>query len=259
MNLTCAIIDDEPLAISLLESYVQKTPFLALAGKYASAVQALAALQAAPVDLLFLDIQMPELSGLEFSRMLEASTRVIFTTAFDQYALDSYKVNALDYLLKPISYPDFLQSVTKALQWFELLRKGEAAEAAVPATDEAPDAVAGPGVGEPERIFIKTEYKLVQLELGKILYIEGLKDYVKIYTEEEPHPVLSLMSMKSMEELLPASRFIRVHRSFIVQPGKIKVIERNRIVFGKTYIPISDNYRQKFFDFLAARSLMPKL
>lgn len=275
MNLTCAIIDDEPLAISLLDSYVRKTPFLDLAGKYASAVQALAALQTAPVDLLFLDIQMPELSGLEFSRMLDASTRIIFTTAFDQYAVDSYKVNALDYLLKPISYPDFLQSVTKALQWFELVKKGEgasvagegsgvpgaAASGAVPDVSEASVPVFTPDnrMPEPERIFIKTEYKLVQLELGKILYIEGLKDYVKIYTEDDPHPVLSLMSMKSMEEMLPASRFIRVHRSFIVQPGKIKVIERNRIVFGKTYIPISDNYRQKFFDFLAVRSLMPKL
>lgn len=280
MNLTCAIIDDEPLAISLLESYVRKTPFLDLAGQYASAVQALEALQAEPVDLLFLDIQMPELSGLEFSRMLDASTRIIFTTAFDQYAVDSYKVNALDYLLKPISYPDFLQSVTKALQWFELVKKGEeapmagegsampVASAAVPGVSDvsgvdsaASVPVFGPDnrTPEPERIFIKTEYKLVQLELGKILYIEGLKDYVKIYTEDDPHPVLSLMSMKSMEEMLPASRFIRVHRSFIVQPGKIKVIERNRIVFGKTYIPISDNYRQKFFDFLAVRSLMPKL
>lgn len=264
MNLTCAIIDDEPLAISLLQSYVQKTPFLTLAGKYASAVQALAVLGADPVDLLFLDIQMPELSGLEFSRMLDASTRVIFTTAFDYYAVDSYKVNALDYLLKPISYPDFMQSVTKALHWFELLHKGEAAAGGN--TPQGINAVAGngaPDMGkaekEPERIFIKTEYKLVQLELGKILYIEGLKDYVKIYTEDDLHPVLSLMSMKTMEEMLPASRFIRVHRSFIVQPAKIKVIERNRIVFGKTYIPISDNYRQKFFDFLSARSLMPKL
>lgn len=281
MNLTCALVDDEPLALSLLESYVLKTPFLSLAGKYAGAVQALAALQAGPVDVLFLDIQMPELDGLEFSRMLDASTRVIFTTAFDRYAVDSYKVNALDYLLKPISYPDFLQSVTKALQWFELVKKGEEVSGAlsqslsggsgVPGADPAfgakGDASENPSGGfgserrreEPERIFIKTEYKLVQLELGKILYIEGLKDYVKIYTEDDPHPLLSLTSMKAMEELLPASRFIRVHRSFIVQPGKIKVIERNRIVFGKTYIPISDNYRQKFFDFLATRSLMPKL
>jgi len=177
---------------------------------------------------------MPELSGMEFSRILEADTRIIFTTAFEQYALDSYKVNALDYLLKPISYPDFLKAANKALQWYEHM--------------QAPAA-------EIESIFIKTEYKQVQVELRKILYIEGLKDYVKIFIEDEPHPILSLMSMKSLEEMLPASRFIRVHRSFIVQPEKIKVIERNRIVFGKEYIPISDNYKPRLVEFLAQRSL----
>lgn len=234
MTLTCAIIDDEPLAISLLESYVNKTPFLRLTAKFNSALEALPVLSAQPVELLFLDIQMPELSGMEFSRILEADTRIIFTTAFEQYALDSYKVNALDYLLKPISYPDFLKAANKALQWYEHM--------------QAPAA-------EIESIFIKTEYKQVQVELRKILYIEGLKDYVKIFIEDEPHPILSLMSMKSLEEMLPASRFIRVHRSFIVQPEKIKVIERNRIVFGKEYIPISDNYKLRLVEFLAQRSL----
>lgn len=257
MKLTCAIIDDEPLAISLLESYVNKTPFLSLAGKYNSAVNALPILSKEPVDLLFLDIQMPELSGMEFSRILEANTRIIFTTAFGQYALDSYKVNALDYLLKPISYPDFLKSANKALQWYELVRKENANEAAH--EDEAgTDGLRAASVTEFESIFIKTEYKLMQVDLHKILYIEGLKDYVKIFVEDEPHPILSLMSMKSLEEMLPASRFVRVHRSFIVQPEKIKVIERNRIVFGKEYIPISDNYKQKFMEFLAQRSLLPK-
>ena len=243
MNLTCAIIDDEPLAVSLLESYVNKTPFLTLQGKYNSAVFALADLNADPVDLLFLDIQMPELSGMEFSRMLtNTNTRIIFTTAFEQYALDSYKVNALDYLLKPISYPDFLQSAQKAFQWIEMFQNRQDSKSASDKT-------------EPESIFIKTERKLIQIELNRILYIEGLKDYVKIYTESEAHPVLSLMSMKAMEELLPASRFIRVHRSYIVQPEKIKVIERSRIVFGKAYIPISDNYKDKFNEFLERRSL----
>lgn len=252
MKLTCAIIDDEPLAISLLESYVNKTPFLSLAGKYNSAVNALPILTKEPVDLLLLDIQMPELNGMEFSRILEADTRIIFTTAFSQYAIDSYKVNALDYLLKPISYPDFLKSANKALQWYELLREGQS----------HPETTA-PGTGSSrtahtiESIFIKTEYKLMQIELRKILYIEGLKDYVKIFVEGEPHPILSLLSMKTMEDMLPANRFIRVHRSFIVQPEKIKVIERNRIIFGKEYIPISDNYKQKFMEFLAQRSLLP--
>lgn len=234
MILTCAIIDDEPLAVSLLESYVNKTPFLQLTGTYNSAVEALPALGREPVQLLFLDIQMPDLNGMELSRMLPADTRIVFTTAFEQYAVDSYRVNALDYLLKPISYPDFLQAASKALH---------SASAARTATVES--------------IFIKTEYKLIQVDLRKILYIEGLKDYVKIYLEEEPRPILSLMSMKAMEEMLPASRFIRVHRSFIVQPEKIRVIERNRIVFGKEYIPISDNYKQKFMDFLSLRSLLP--
>lgn len=243
MILSCCVVDDEPLAVSLLESYVNKTPFLRLEGKYTGAVAALAALTAQPADLLLLDIQMPELNGMELSRIVGKDTRIIFTTAFEQYALDSYKVDALDYLLKPISYPDFLQAANKALRWYELTRRPDA-----PASD-----------AEPESIFIKTEYKLVQIELRKILYVEGLKDYVKIYVEGEPHPVLSLLSMKAMEEMLPESRFVRVHRSFIVQPEKIKVIERNRIVFGKEYIPISDSYKAKFMEFINRHALFPRL
>ena len=183
MNLKCAIVDDEPLALDLLESYVNKTPFLELAGKYSSAVQAMNNLSGKDIDLLFLDIQMPELNGLEFSKMVDMHTRIVFTTAFDRYAIDGYKVNALDYLLKPISYVDFLQAANKALQWFELLQQPKE---------------------EVESIFVKSDYKLIQVELKNILYIEGLKDYIKIYEENSPKPILSLMSMKSMEELLPA-------------------------------------------------------
>lgn len=233
MKLNCAIVDDEPLALSLLESYVDKTPFLRLAGKYSSAVQAMKELPGRHVDLLFLDIQMPELNGLEYSKMIDPATRIVFTTAFGQYAIDGYKVNALDYLLKPISYVDFLQAANKALQWFELLQQ--------PKEDI-------------QSIFVKSDYKLVQIELSKILYVEGLKDYIKIYEEDVPKPILSLMSLKAMEELLPASRFIRVHRSYIVQKDKIRVIDRGRIVFGKNYIPIGDSYKQNFQDFLNQRS-----
>ena len=243
MNLTCAIIDDEPLAVSLLESYVTKTPFLTLKGKYNSAMLSMSDLNENPVDLLFLDIQMPELNGMEFSRMISEKTRIIFTTAFEQYAIDSYKVNALDYLLKPISYADFLHSAQKALQWVEMYNNRQTGQII---TDKS----------APESIFIKTERKLVQIDLNQILYVEGLKDYVKIYIEGQPHPVLSLMSMKAMEELLPPQKFIRVHRSYIVQPQKIKVIERSRIVFGKEYIPISDSYKEKFYEFLERRSLL---
>lgn len=233
MNLKCAIVDDEPLALNLLESYVQKTPFLQLAGKYSSAVQAMKDLPEMQADLIFLDIQMPELSGLEFSKMITPHTRIVFTTAFDQYAIDGYRVNALDYLLKPISYTDFLQAAHKAVQWFDLLNQPQE---------------------ELESIFVKSDYKLIQVELKNILYIEGLKDYIKIYEENAPKPILSLMSMKSMEELLPSSRFMRVHRSYIVQKDKIRIIDRGRIVFGKNYIPISDSYKQAFQDFLDKRS-----
>lgn len=251
MRLTCAIIDDEPLAVSLLESYVLKTPFLDLQGTYNSALDALSDLRERPVDLIFLDIQMPELSGLEFSRILNGDTRIIFTTAFEQYAVDSYRVNALDYLLKPISYPDFLASAGKAVRWYELLRKPDI-------LGEKGESTTVVGRGEMESIFVRSEYKLLQIELRRILYIEGLKDYVKIFVEDEPKPVLSLMSMRNLEEMLPSDRFVRVHRSFIVQPEKIKVIERNRIVFGKEYIPISDNYRQHFLEMIERRSILPK-
>jgi two-component system, LytTR family, response regulator len=234
MILHCAIVDDEPLALGLLQSYVEKTPFLELTGKYSNAIQAMKELPDKEVDLLFLDIQMPELNGLEFSKMLPLRTRIVFTTAFEQYALDGYKVNALDYLLKPISYVDFLKAANKALQWFELFQK--------------------PKNEEIQSIFVKSEYKLIQIELNKIMYIEGLKDYVKIYMEDLPRPILSLMNMKAIEELLPPSRFMRVHRSFIVQKSKIRIVDRGRIVFGKNYIPVSDSYKIVFQKFLNDRS-----
>lgn len=238
MKLRCAIIDDEPLAVELMESYVRRTPFLQLGGSFGSGITAFEALRSEPVDLLFCDIQMPELNGVELTRMLPSETRVIFTTAFSRYAVEGFRVNAVDYLLKPISYADFLAAAQKALEWFELKR-----HAGAPADDL-------------RSIFVKTEYRLRQIELERILYIEGLKDYVKIHVEDEPHPVLSLMSLKSLEEQLPADRFIRVHRSYIVQPAKIRTIERNSIVFGRERIPISENYRQAFFDFLSDRSLL---
>lgn len=239
MILRCALVDDEPLALSLLESYVRKTDSLELCGSYSSAIQAMKSLPEHPVDLLFLDIQMPELNGLEFSRMVSDNTRIIFTTAFEQYAIDSYRVNALDYLLKPISYNDFIEAVNKALQWFELRKKAE-----------TPDSVQTSLPTDSNHIYVKSDYKIVQIELDKILYIEGLKDYIKIYTEDNPRPILSLTSMKTMEEKLPSNRFIRVHRSYIVQKQKIKIIDKGRIVFGKEYIPVSDSYKQELQNYV---------
>ena len=236
-NIRCAVVDDEPLALGLMASYVKKTPFLELVGSYGSAIQAMNELPDHPADLLFLDIQMPELNGLDFSRMVPPQTRIVFTTAFDQYAIDGYRVNALDYLLKPISYPNFLQAANKAQAWFKLVEQGQQAK------DEAP-----------QSIFVKSEYKQVQVMLDDILYIEGLKDYVKIYEEGREKPLLSLMSLKAMEELLPSHRFLRVHRSYIVQKAKIRTVEHNRIVFGKTYIPVGDSYKDEFQAFLSERS-----
>lgn len=241
MIINCAIIDDEPLAAGLLKSYAEKTPFLNLIGTYGSAVEAMKELRNNPTHLLFLDIQMPELNGLELSRMVPENTRIVFTTAFNQYAVDGFRVNALDYLLKPISYADFLEACNKALQWFQLVQQSEQS-ATSPQAEE-----------EPRSIFVKSEYKLLQINLDDIRYIEGLKDYVKIYTEQSPHPILSLMNMKAIEQMLPTSRFIRVHRSFIVQKSKIREIERNRIVFGDVYIPIGDSYKQVFQEFINAK------
>ncbi len=240
-KIRCAVVDDEPLALGLMASYVKKTPFLELVGSYSSAVQAMQEMHDNPVDLIFLDIQMPELNGLDYSRMISPQTRVVFTTAFNQYALDGYKVNALDYLLKPISYPDFLLAANKAQEWFRLVEQSQQSE-----KKENQD--------EKLSIFVKSDYKLIRIELKNILYVEGLKDYVKIYEEKTGRPVISLMSMKAMEEMLPADRFMRVHRSYIVQKEKIRIIEHNRIVFGNTYIPIGDSYKQAFQDFLNKRS-----
>ena len=232
MTLNCVIIDDEPLALELLQSYVNKTSSLRLLGTYSSAVQALNEMPREERIHL-----MSGLNGLEFSKLIDAQTRIVFTTAFEKYALESYKVNALDYLLKPISYADFLQSVSKAISWFELQVKSKSSEQMA------------------DYIYVKSDYKLVQIPLEKILYIEGLKDYIKIHLEDEPKAILSLLSMKSMEESLPSERFIRVHRSYIVQKSKIKVIDRGRIVFNKDYIPVSDSYKQELFGYINDHSI----
>lgn len=230
MILNCWIVDDEPLALSLLESYVKKTAFLRLTGKYSNVLSAMKHISEEEVDLLFLDIQMPEINGMEFARIISHRTKVIFTTAFSQYALEGYKVNALDYLLKPFSFDEFLSAARKALEWFEMTASRPVAET----------------VHENIGIFVKSEYRLLHVLYEDIIYIEGLKDYVKIYTESEPKPILSLMSLKLLEEELPADRFMRVHRSYIIHKNKISSVNKNRIVIGKKQIPIGETYRKQF-------------
>lgn len=184
-------------------------------------------IHSAEVQLLFLDINMPQLSGLEFSKTLPPTVKVVFTTAYDQYAVEDFRLNALDYLLKPISYAEFLRAGTKALEWFKLADADQSSS-----------------------IFVKSGYRIEKIDFDDILYIENQKDYVKFHLEGVIEPVNSLMSMQSLEERLPSSRFMRVHRSFIVNLSKIKTIERNRILFGKEHIPVSDSYKAKFVAFL---------
>ena len=231
MIINCAIIDDEPLAAGLLKSYAEKTPFLNLIGTYGSAVEAMKELRNNPAHLLFLDIQMPELSGIEFAKILPKETKVIFTTAFEQYAIEGYKVSALDYLMKPVSYEEFLKAANKALDWFCVSQKRQTYAA-------------------DRFMYVKSDYKLVRVALDDILYIEGLKDYIRIYLTDG-QKVMSLMNMKKMEDYLPRPEFLRTHRSYIVHMSKAEAIERFRIVFGDQYLPISDSYKedvQQYFD-----------
>lgn len=239
----CAIVDDEPLALALLESYVKKTPMMELCGKYSNAVEAMGGLQRNPVDILFLDIQMPDLNGLDFSKTIDTSrTRIIFTTAFSQYALEGYKVNALDYLLKPISYADFASAVSRAQKWFDMMQS----QKREPSPDIDNEAVEA----DSNYMFVKSDYKLVRVDFKDILYIEGLKDYVKIYLSSAPKPILSLSSMRSIESALPERSFFRVHRSYIVNMDKVRIFERGQIVFGEKYIPISDSYKDRVQSYL---------
>lgn len=236
MTLNCIIIDDEPLAADLLASYAKKTLFLNLIGVFNSAVEGIKVIRENRVDLIFLDIQMPELSGLEFARILPKETKIIFTTAFSQYAVDGYKANAIDYLMKPVSYDDFLEGANRALEWFRSIRQSENAS-------------------DDRFIFVKSEYKLVKIMFDDILYIEGLKDYVKIYLTDGREPVMSLMNMKKIEESLPRPEFMRIHRSYIVHMKKIEGIDRFRVVIGDAVLPISDSYKTTIQDYLDGHTL----
>ena len=236
MNITCAIIDDEPLAAGLLESYVEKTPYLELKGTYNSAITAMRDIRENPVQLLFLDIQMPELSGIEFAKILPRETKVIFITAFSQYAIEGFRVNALDYLLKPISYQDFVKSTDKALEWFSSQMRQDA-------------------FLRDRFLFVKSDYKLQRVNLDDILYIEGLKDYVRFYLESG-EKLMSLMSMKRLEDFLPSPEFLRTHRSYIVHMPKVRTIDRLRIVLDNTYIPVSDNYKDDVMAYLEQHTLV---
>lgn len=219
--LKCIVVDDEPLACQLLASYVERCPSLKLVAYFTSAAKALEAIISETPDLVFLDIQMPEMSGLDLARQISDATKVVFTTAYDNYAVEGFKVNALHYLLKPISYEEFKEAVARALP-----RKKETSGF----------------------LNVKSDYRLVRIDISDIIYIEGLKDYIKIYLNSQPRPVITLMSLKAALAALPDDDFMRVHRSFIVNINKISALHQGKIIINNTHIPVSDSFRSSLLE-----------
>lgn len=246
MRINCIAVDDEPVALKLVASYIEQTPFLNLIGTFTNAVDALKATHEQPeLQLLFLDIRMADLSGIELARIIEQSgrkkaLRVIFTTAYDQYALEGFKVDALDYLLKPFSFVDFTRSATKAYDYFKLVGDNKEYTHSAPAERRS----------ERNHIYLKVDYQLVKIQITDILYIEGLKDYVKIYLKNQDKPMLTLISLKNLEEKLSASGFIRIHRSFIVAGSAVTAISKNTLQIGELTIPVTEQYKQAFNEFI---------
>jgi len=234
MIIKCIAIDDEPLAVKKIAGYVQKIPFLELVAECRSAFEAMEIINNQPVQLLFIDINMPDLSGLDFVKSLPDKPYIVFTTAYSEYAVEGFQVEATDYLLKPITFPNFLKAANKVKNLIELTENNQ--KETLKTT--------------PSHLFVKSEYKLIRIELDDIKYIESQHEYIKIHLTNS-EPVTTQLSLKSMEEQLPPERFMRVHRSFIVNLAKISVIERNRIVFdNKVYIPVSDQYKEKFQEYI---------
>jgi DNA-binding LytR/AlgR family response regulator len=242
--LTCVIVDDEPLAVKLLESYVGKTDGLELVASFTDSVEAISMIKSHPVDLLFLDIQMPDMNGMELAHMIPAETRVVFTTAFKEYAFESYEVSALDFLLKPIRYNKFLAAVDKARQWFAI--SSLSPEHRLLSIES--------NTSTPETIFLRVDGEYRQITLSQILYVSGMKDYVMFYLEGERRPLITHLTMKSVEEMLPSSQFMRVHRSFIVALGKIRSVDRNDCIYiGGEVIRVTDAYREPFQQYLQSK------
>ena len=238
MKLRCIVVDDEPLAVKMLENYIGRTPFLTLEASFTDPVLALSEIRAREPQLVFLDIQMPDLSGMELSRMIPPQTRIIFTTAFKEYAFESYEVSALDFLLKPIRYQKFLEAAEKARQWFDLQEAVASLEA-------------------PDEIFIRADGALHKIALDEILYLEGMKDYVRVVRTGAEPPLLTHITMKAVEGLLPARRFLRVHRSYIVALDKIEsVTGTGDIKIGNAVIHVSDACKEAFENWLKGRPLI---
>lgn len=246
MILKCIAVDDEPLALDIIADYVAKVPFLELVKRTESAIEAMQIVQEGNIDLVFLDIQMPELTGIQFLKIAGNKASYILTTAYSQYALESYDLNVSDYLLKPIAFDMFYKAVEKVRNQHQ---KQDSPTAVVPEPVETPAAT--PSIQD--FIFVKTEHKIQKIELDDILYIEGLKDYISIFTKNER--VITLQNMKKMEETLPKKDFIRVHKSYIISVDKIESIERSRIAIAGKTIPVGDTYRDAFFKLIDTKNV----
>jgi len=234
MKIKCIAIDDEPLALKQISSYIQKTPFLELVTDCNSAYDAMTALKDKTIQLMFVDINMPDLSGMEFVKSLMEKPFIVFTTAYSEYAVEGFEVDAIHYLLKPISYASFLKAANKVKNLIEL--KAGTHQENVSASAN--------------HLFVKSDYKLIRIEFSDIKYIESQHEYVSIHLLNAK-PVMTLLSLKTLEEQLPPDRFMRVHRSYIVNLSKISIIERDRIIFdGNIYIPVSDQYKSKFHEYV---------
>lgn len=232
----CIAIDDEPLSLAQICTYISKIPYLELVGKCRDALEAMKIISETQVDLMFVDINMPDLNGLDFVRSLTQKPKVIFTTAYSEYAIEGYKVEAVDYLLKPFSFQDLLGAADRARRLIE---------------DKTADELRV----QDNSIFVKSEYRISRIDVSDIKYVESMGEYLRIFIEGQPKPLMPLMSMKRMEEILPAKNFMRVHRSFIVNLDKIQEISRMRIIFDDVYIPVGDNYKQKFMEYINERSI----
>jgi two-component system LytT family response regulator len=239
----CLIVDDEPLALHILEDYMSKIPFLQLVKATTNPIEALTLVQEKSVDLVFLDVQMPELTGIQFLRIANGKAKVILTTAYPQYALEGYELDVIDYLLKPIAFDRFFKAVQKAQAVLQPAAKPVQAE---PAHQPQQDFLS-------DFIFVKTEHKIQKVYLNDILFIEGLKDYISIFTSAER--IITLQNMKKMEDALPEKHFIRVHKSYIVSINKIDSIERSRIFMGDKIIPVGDTYREEFFKIVDGKNI----
>ena len=255
--MTCIIVDDEPLAVKLLESFVSKTPDLTLLASFTDSVEAINAVKGQKPNLLFLDIQMPDLNGMELAHMIPSETRVIFTTAFKEYAFESYEVKALDFLLKPIRYNKFIAAVDKAREWFTRSEECGVRSEDTQVSESSPQSNLTPHstlLTPRNTIFLKVDGEYRQIAISDIIYVSGMKDYVMFYLDSERRPLVTHLTMKSVEDMLPTQQFMRVHRSFIVCLDKIRKVDRNDCIYiGEEIIHVTEAYLPAFQQYLNSK------